>query len=175
MNVDGEGQHGHALHRGCHDHERRRSHPSPAWWWWMMSCRSKPPINIDQEILISTPIAVSPPPLPRCIMPRRRRPDPRRATILHPTTHRAPRPKRSRPPTASRAFGTPRQNRDTGAPAHILGRCALPGCPAPPQFKRADARYCTDAHRLKHWRARQRAARGNAPQSPIEQPTTPTR
>ena len=53
---------------------------------------------------------------------------------------------------------------------HVLERCALPGCDAPPRFARVDARYCSDAHRLKDWRRKKRAARATAPQVPIEQP-----
>ena len=53
---------------------------------------------------------------------------------------------------------------------HVLERCALPGCDAPPRFARVDARYCSDTHRLKDWRRKKRAARAKAPQVPIEQP-----
>ena len=53
---------------------------------------------------------------------------------------------------------------------HVLERCALPGCDAPPRFARVDAHYCSDAHRLKDWRRKKRAARAKAPQVPIEQP-----
>ena len=35
------------------------------WWWWW-SCRSTPPINIDQEKFVSSPKFVSPTPLPHC-------------------------------------------------------------------------------------------------------------
>ncbi len=53
---------------------------------------------------------------------------------------------------------------------HVLERCALPRCDAPPRFARVDARYCSDAHRLKAWRRKKRAARAKAPQVPIELP-----
>ena len=53
---------------------------------------------------------------------------------------------------------------------HVLERCALPGCDAPPRFARVDARYCSDAHRLKDWRRKKRAANTKAPLLPIEQP-----
>ena len=53
---------------------------------------------------------------------------------------------------------------------HVLERCALPGCDAPPRFARVDARYCSDAHRLKDWRRKKRDARAKAPEVPLEQP-----
>ena len=53
---------------------------------------------------------------------------------------------------------------------HVLERCALPGCDAPPRFARVDARYCSDTHRLKDWRRKKRAARVTAPRLPIQQP-----
>ena len=46
----------------------------------------------------------------------------------------------------------------------------MPRCDAPPRFARVDARYFSDAHRLKDWRRKKRAARAKAPQVPIEQP-----
>ena len=105
---------------------------------------------------------------------RRRRPGRRRAAVLHPTRPRsarpAARPQRSKRPTASRKSGIPHEFRDSGAHGHVLEHCALPGCTAPPRFARVDARYCTDAHRLKHWREGKRAARATAPRLPIQQP-----
>ena len=105
---------------------------------------------------------------------RRRRPSRRRAAVLHPTRPRparpAARPQRSRRPTASRTSGIPQEFRDSGAHGHVLEHCALPGCTAPPRFARVDARYCSDAHRLKDWRRKKRAARAKAPQVPLEQP-----
>ena len=103
-------------------------------------------------------------------MPSRRR----RAAVLHPTRPRparpAARPLRSKRPTASRTSGIPQEFRDSGAHGHVLEHCALPGCTAPPRFARVDARYCSDAHRLKDWRRKKRAARAKAPQVPLEQP-----
>ena len=102
---------------------------------------------------------------------RRRRPGRRRAAVLHPTRPRpAARPQRSKRPTASRTSGIPQEFRDSGAHGHVLEHCALPGCTAPPRFARVDARYCSDAHRLKDWRRKKRAARVTAPRLPIEQP-----
>ena len=67
---------------------------------------------------------------------RRRRPGRRRAAVLHPTRPRparpAARPQRSKRPTASRTSGILQEFRDSGAPMHVLERCALPGCDAPP-------------------------------------------
>lgn len=92
---------------------------------------------------------------------RPRRPDRRPTAALHPTRPRparpAPRPRRSRRPTAAKAAGVPRQFRDTGANAHVLEHCALPGCTSPPVLKNKGARYCCSAHRLKHWRMKKRA------------------
>ena len=96
---------------------------------------------------------------------RRRRPGRRRAAVLHPS-----RPRPAARPTVSRTSGIPQEFRDSGAHGHVLEHCALPGCTAPPRFARVDARYCSDAHRLKDWRRKKRAARATAPQVPIEQP-----
>ena len=90
-------------------------------------------------------------------MPSRRRPHRRtrrRTSVLHPVTSRqATRSKRPRRPTAPKAVGPPPEFRDTAPPpAHVLFKCALPGCTTRPQFMRADAKYCCPAHRLKHWR-----------------------
>ena len=125
----------------------------------MTSCRSTPPIDIEQEKFNSRAEAVSPPPTPlpkTCILPsRRRRLGRRRAAALHPTRPRPvkpkPRPLRSRRPVAAKVPSVPGQFRDTGAPRHVLERCALPGCTAPPRFAGVDALHCSDAHQLKEW------------------------
>ena len=113
---------------------------------------------------------------------RPRRPDRRPTAALHPTRPRparpAPRPRRSRRPTAAKAAGVPRQFRDTGANAHVLEQCALPGCTSPPVLKNKGAHYCCSAHRLKHWRMKKRAeaaAQRTMTAMPAERPTTPTR